>query len=59
MWQYKNLMSYMVINSLILSMWYAYNNYNFEVYIKLEESCQKEKRPCEIYWVRGLKNTST
>ena len=24
----------LVINSLILSMWHAYNNYNFEVYIK-------------------------
>ena len=44
MWQYKHLMSYMVINSLILSMWHAYNNYNFEVYIKLEEILSKGKK---------------
>ena len=36
-------MSYIVINSLILSMSHAYNNYNFELYIKLVELMSKGK----------------
>ena len=54
----------LVINSLILSMWHAYKNYNFELYIyiyiyKMRGNPVKKKKPGKICCVRRLKNTST